>query len=111
MPPAVLGDVVGVLGVAGVVVVHTLLAAVVVRFFRLRLDTQLGWMLYSLLAIPVIYVASALVFLGVLGIGRTLTVDRGTLLAIVWGLPLALGVSLDLFWVPQPEEIERQQGS
>lgn len=110
MSLATVSEVVGVLGVAGVVVVHTLVAAVAVRFFRLRLSTRLGWVLYSLLAIPVVYVASALLFLGVLGIGRTLTVDRGTLLAVVWGLPLALGVSLDLFWVPQPEEIEGQQG-
>lgn len=109
MVPVALGEVVGVVGVAGVVLVHTLLAAVVVRFFRLRLATQLGWVLYSLFVIPLIYVPSALVFLGVLGIGQSLTVDRGTLLALVWGLPLALGVSLDLFWVPQPEEIEGHQ--
>jgi hypothetical protein len=106
MPPATLGAVVGVVGVVGVVIVHTLIAAVVVRFFRLRLETGWGWVLYSALAVPVVYVASALVFLGVLGIGQSLTVDRGTLLALVWGLPLALGVSLDLLWVPQPEEVE-----
>jgi hypothetical protein len=104
-----LADVVSVVGVLGVVVVHTLVAAVVVRFFRLRLATQWGWVVYSLLAVPLVYLVSALVFLGVLGVGQSLTVDRGTLLALVWGLPFALGVSLDLFWVPQPEEVEAGQ--
>jgi len=97
---------VGVVGVVGVVAVHTLVAAVVTRFFRLRLATTVGWVVYTLLAVPVVYVASALVFLGVLGVGQSLTLGRGTLLALVWGLPLALGVSLDLFWVPQPEEVD-----
>jgi len=104
-PLSLVGRAVGVAGVVGVVALHTLVAAVVTRFFRLRLATTAGWVLYTLLAVPVIYVPSALVFLGVLSVGQSLTLDRGTLLALVWGLPFALGVSVDLFWVPQPDEI------
>jgi len=55
-----------------VLVGHTLIAAVCTRFFRLRLETQLGWISYALFIPPVILLASTLVVSGVLGIGPNL---------------------------------------
>ena len=84
---------------------HTLLAAVMTRFFRLRLDTQIGWVLYSLGSIPVALFVSTLVFTGVLNIGPDLgspTVAG----AILIGLPLAIGLTIDLLYVAQPDEVE-----
>jgi hypothetical protein len=84
---------------------HTVLAAVLTRFFRLRLETQVGWVLYSLGVIPVVLFVSTLVFTGVLGIGPDLgspTVAG----AVLIGLPLALGLTIDLLYVAQPEEVD-----
>ncbi|WP_416840490.1 hypothetical protein [Haloferax sp. DFSO52] len=88
-----------------VVGLHTLIAAVMTRFFRLRLKTQWGYVLYALLLIPLVLFFSTLVFSGVLGIG----VDLGSPIAalgVMIGMPLALGFTIDTLYVPPPEEFE-----
>lgn len=85
--------------------VHTALAAVLTRFFRLRMRTRAGWVLYSLGGIPVVLLVSTLVFGGFLGIGP----DLGSPLAVVAlliVLPLGVGFSVDVFWMPPPEEFD-----
>jgi len=90
----------------GLVALNTLIAAVAVRFFRLQLATQWGPVVYTALLVPVVYVVTALIVFGALGVGSGLGLDRGTLLVFFWGVPLSLGVSLDIFWIPPPEEID-----
>lgn len=88
-----------------VLVIHTLIAAVMTRFFRIRLKTQWGSVLYALLLIPVVLLTTTLVFSGVLGIG----VDLGSPAAAVGvmiGMPLALGFTIDVLYIPSPEEYE-----
>jgi len=90
----------------GVVLVgHTLIAAVCTRFFRLRLETQIGWIVYSLTLIPVVLVVSTLVVSGVLRIGPNLG-SPVVVFGIMIGLPLAVGITLDLLYVAQPDEVE-----
>jgi len=89
----------------GVLVGHTLLAAVLTRFFRLRLDTQFGWVIYALTVIPVFLFISTLVFTGVLGIGPNLG-SPTIVFAIMIGLPIAIGLTLDLLYVAQPDEVD-----
>ncbi len=90
----------------GIVLVgHTLIAAVCTRFFRLRLETQIGWVIYSLTLIPVVLVASTLVVSGVLGIGPDLG-SPVVVFGVMIGLPLAVGITLDLLYVAQPDEVE-----
>lgn len=84
---------------------HTLLAAVMTRFFRIRLRTQWGWVVYAVVGIPFVLVVSTLVFTGVLGIG----VDLGTpaaVVAVLVGMPMVLGITVDVLYVPSPEEYE-----
>lgn len=88
-----------------VLVIHTLIAAVMTRFFRIRLKTQWGSVVYALLLIPVVLVTTTLIFSGVLGIG----VDLGSSAAVVGvmvGMPLALGFTIDVLYIPSPEEYD-----
>jgi hypothetical protein len=91
-----------------VLAVHTVVAAVATRFFRLRLDTQAGWIGYSLGLTPVILFASTLVFTGVLGIGPNLGSPIVVFLVMII-LPVALGMTIDLLYVTQPEDVELPQ--
>lgn len=84
---------------------HTLVAAVLTRFFRLRLETQIGWVSYTLGIVPVVLFISTLVMTGPLAIGPNL--GSPTIVFVVMiGFPLALGVTIDLLYVTQPENVE-----
>ncbi|MCU4740729.1 hypothetical protein OB955_07720 [Halobacteria archaeon AArc-m2/3/4] len=93
------------LGLLLIVGVHTFFAAVATRFFRLRLETQWGAAIYSLFLIPVALVASTLILSGALGLGGDLG-SREMVLTVVIVLPLALGYTIDVFWMPHPDEVE-----
>ncbi|MFB6103533.1 MAG: hypothetical protein ABEJ57_00415 [Halobacteriaceae archaeon] len=87
------------------VAVHTAIAVVGVRFLRVRLGTAWAPFVYAVVFIPIVYVPTTILFGGVLGAGGA-TVDPGTLFAVLFVLPLALGLSIDLFWLPAPEAVE-----
>jgi hypothetical protein len=99
-------SVVGLVAFGVVLLVHTLLAAVTTRFFRLRLETQWGYVVYSFLVIPVVLLATSLVFFGVLGIDGGLDLRPPAFLGIAVALPLALGFTIDTLYVPAPEEYD-----
>ena len=63
-----MASVVGVVLFVVVLLLHTLLAAITTRFFRLRLKTQWGYVVYTFLITPVVLLATSLVFFGVLRI-------------------------------------------
>lgn len=92
----------------GIVVgIHTLLAAVLTRFFRIRLDSQWGSAVYVLILIPIVLVAGTLFFAGVLNIGSGITLQsRVLVLSALVGLPMALGVTIDVLYMTPPEEYE-----
>ncbi len=89
-----------------IILVNTVITAVVIRFFRLRLSTKWGAVVYSLLLVPLVYVATTILLSGAVGLGGTGIRDRGTALILVWVLPFTLGLSIDLFWMPPPEEVD-----
>ena len=89
----------------GVLAFHTLLAAVLTRFFRIRMKTHAGAIVYALIGIPAVLVATTLVFSGVLGIG----LDLGSpvaVLGVMVGMPLVLGLTIDVLYVPAPDEYD-----
>lgn len=92
-----------VVGLAFIVGVHTVIASILVRFFRLRLDTRGGMVAFSLILVPVA-LAVSLLFLGQLPIFGG--VDRQTVMLVTILMPLLLGFAIDLFWMPTPEEVE-----
>jgi hypothetical protein len=91
-------------GISVVVAVHTFLTVAGTRFFRLQMNTRWGAALYAALFVPLLLVVSTLALTGALGIGAD--VGRGTAVLLVLVVPLVLGFSLDLFWLPSPEEVE-----
>ena len=98
-------SVLGLLGLAVIVAVHTAIAAVATRLLRVRLDSQWGPVVYAVILIPVVLVVSTLVLTGVLGLGPNLG-DTGTALFVLVAVPLALGVTIDYVWMPAPEDVE-----
>jgi hypothetical protein len=98
-------SIIGLVVFGGVLVGHTLLAAVLTRFFRLRLKTQFGWVVYALTLIPVVLFLSTLIFTGVLGLGPNLG-SPTVVFGVMIGLPIAVGLTLDLLYVAQPGEVE-----
>ncbi|WP_129112905.1 hypothetical protein [Halegenticoccus tardaugens] len=88
-----------------VLVFHTVVAAVMTRYFRIRLNTQIGAVVYSLFLIPVVLFLSTLVFSGVFGIGVDLG-SPGAAFGVMIGMPLALGFTIDVLYVPSPDEYE-----
>jgi hypothetical protein len=94
-----------------IIAVNTLVAAVTIRFFRLRLSTQWGAVLYTAIFVPVIYLVTTILLSGFIGFGGSGVADRGTALILVWVIPFTLAVSLDIFWLPAPEEIDLPEGT
>jgi hypothetical protein len=94
---------VGVAILVVVLAVHTLLAAVMSRYFRLQLKTQLGWVVYSLLIIPVVLLVVTLVTGQIV---PPLLDDRVAVIGLLVGMPLALGFTIDVLYVPAPEEYD-----
>ncbi|MFC7046909.1 hypothetical protein ACFQH6_17220 [Halobacteriaceae archaeon GCM10025711] len=92
-------------GLGVIVVLHTVMAAVGARFFRLQMKTRWGAVIYTVLLVPLAYVPTTIVLGGVLGLGGGLFSDQSALVYI-WALPFFLGYSIDLFWMPPPEEAD-----
>ncbi len=90
---------------AAVLALHTVLAAVMTRFFRIRMKTRWGSALYALLLIPPVLVVSTLVFSGLFGIGIDLG-NSAMAVGVMVGMPLALGYTIDVLYVPAPEEYD-----
>lgn len=89
-------------GVGIFVVLHTAIAAVGARFFRVTLASRWGSVVYTALLVPLVYVATTLV-LGTIGLGAGAFDDTGSLIVVTWAFPFFLGWSIDLFWMPPPE--------
>ena len=94
-----------VVGLMAMISVHTLVAAVATRFFRIRLKSTWGPAVYTLFLVPLGLVASTLLLSGPLGIGADLG-SPGMALMLLVVAPLALGYTIDVFWMPHPDEVE-----
>jgi ABC-type glycerol-3-phosphate transport system permease component len=92
-------------GVGFIVLLHTAIAAFGARFFRVTLSTRWGSLVYTFVLVPLVYVPTTIV-LGSLGLGAGAFADTGQLIVVTWAFPFFLGWSIDLFWLPAPEELE-----
>lgn len=97
-----LGEALGLLLMIGA---HTLFAAVATRFLRIRLETWWGTLVYVLFLIPLALLVSTLVLSGPLGLGPNLG-SQEMVFTVVIALPLVLGYTIDVFWMPHPDEVE-----
>ena len=92
-------------GLLVIVLVNSALAALMTRFFRVRLRTLWGSAIYVVLLVPVVLVGVVLVLSGVLGLGGNVG-SPGTVVALTIFVPLAIGATFDYFWMPAPDEVE-----
>jgi len=92
-------------GLAFMVFVHTAAVALLTRFFRVRMHTRWGGLVYALSLSPFVLVAGTLFFSGVLALGPDLG-SVGAVVMIVIALPMALGLTFDYIWMPAPDEVD-----
>ena len=96
----------GFASLVALVAFHTLVAGVTTRFFRLRLKTSWGWVVYTAVLTPMLLFVSTLFFTGIgVGTGVDLVSPAVVVSALVF-LPIVLGVAIDYLYVPPPEEYE-----
>ena len=98
-------SVAGIIGLLVIVLVNSAVTALMTRFFRVRLHTRWGSIVYSLLLCPVVMVVLVLVLSGVFRLGANLGSPTTVMLVTVL-IPLAIGVTFDYFWMPAPDEVE-----
>jgi len=99
---------VSVLALVGLVVVvglNTAIAAVATRFLRIRLNTGWGTAIYVVLVVPFLLLVSTIVLTGILGLGAGLG-DRTASIVVAFVIPAVVGISLDVFWMPHPDDVE-----
>jgi hypothetical protein len=94
----------GVIQLFIIIAVNTAATALLTRFFRVRLKTNWGPVIYAILLIPIVLVIITQI-LGGLGFGFDLGGAR-LVVGITIVLPLALGITFDYFWMPAPDEVE-----
>jgi hypothetical protein len=98
-------DVVDAIGLVVILGVNSAVAAVMTRFFRVRLDTDWGTVLYLIFFGPIVLLLLTLVFSGLLGLGPNIGVPA-LVIVLTIVLPLSIGISFDFFWMPAPEEVD-----
>lgn len=99
---------VSILAVAGLAVVlglHTAIAALLTRFFRVHLHTTWGTLLYTALVVPFVLLVSTILMSGVLRIGPDLGGAEAALFVMVI-VPFFIGVTIDYAWMPSPGEVD-----
>jgi hypothetical protein len=94
----------GVIQVFIIIAINTAAAALMTRFFRVRLKTDWGPIVFAIFLIPVVLTILTQI-LGGLGFGFDLGGAR-LVVGITIVLPLALGITFDYFWMPAPEEVD-----
>ena len=94
---------VGVVGLLLIVGVNTAIAALLTRFFRVRLDTRWGPVVFTLFITPVVLLVPTLL------LGSVVPFDLGSsaaVIAVALLLPLTFGIAFDYLWMPSPDEVE-----
>lgn len=96
-------SVLGVLPAVVLLAVNTLAAALLTRLFRVRLETNWGAAVFVAFLVPVVLTLTTIAVGAVAGPALG---SRGLVVGLFVLLPLALGVTVDVFWMPAPAEVE-----
>ena len=99
-------SVLGIVGLLVIVLLNSAMTALMTRFFRVRLKTRWGSLLYALLLCPVAMFVVLLVLSGPLPFGDGLSLGPGPTLFLTIAVPLAVGMTFDYVWMPAPDEVE-----
>jgi hypothetical protein len=96
-----IADVVGLLVILGV---NSGAAALLTRFFRVRLNTRWGAALYAVL-LGALVLTTLTIVLGGAGLGPNLG-NPAAVVGLTVILPLATGIAFDYFWMPAPDDVD-----
>lgn len=83
--------------------VNTAIAALLTRVFRVRLDTTWGAAVFVAFFVPVLQLIPVIVVGSLAGPNLQ---SPALVLGLLVALPLAIGVTIDVFWMPAPEDVE-----
>ncbi|MFC7076989.1 MULTISPECIES: hypothetical protein [Haloarcula] len=100
--------VVDVIGLLVIVLANSVVTALMTRFFRVRLNTKWGGLVYAVLLCPVVMFVIVLVLSGIFSLGGNLG-SRSLALLVTIAIPLAIGMTFDYVWMPAPDEVELPQ--
>ncbi|MFW5950442.1 MAG: hypothetical protein ACOCR6_03815 [archaeon] len=92
------------IGLAVIVLTNTAIAALLTRFFRVRLQTDWAGPLYAFGLGSLSLLVTTLVLAGFLTMGPNLG-SPGVVVGVTILTPLALGMAIDYFWMPAPEDV------
>jgi hypothetical protein len=98
-------SVVSVVGLLIIVGINAGVAALMTRFFRVRLDTDWGPVVFAILIEPVVLTLLVLILSGIVGLGGNLG-SAGLAFGLTVILPMTLGVAFDYFWMPAPDDVD-----
>lgn len=98
-------SVVDAIGLATIVLGNTAIAALLTRFFRVRMTTTWAGAVYAVLSGSLALLVSTLVLGGFLGLGPDLASPAAVVGLTIVG-PLAVGITIDYVWMPAPEDVE-----
>jgi hypothetical protein len=98
-------SIVGLIELGVLVLANTALAAVATRLFRNRMNTAWGSATYAVLGGGFILLMSTLVLSGIFGIGGNVGTRYNAVLLTI-AMPLLLGITIDYFWMPSPDDVE-----
>lgn len=90
-------------GLFVILLANTAIAALMTRFFRVRLHTGWGSVIYTFLLIPVVLVITTIVLGTILGPDLG---SAGAVLTLTVVAPGSIGVAFDYFWMPSPDEVD-----
>lgn len=91
----------GLLELVVLLALQTSIAALAVRFVRVRFDSRVATVVFVLLLVPIALTLSTFLFSGIVGLGTDLG-SRRTAVYLVIAVPLALGLAIDYLWMPAP---------
>lgn len=91
------------LGLLFIVGLNSAVAALVTRFFRVRLKTQWGSVVYTALVVPLLLIGSTMVLGSFVGPNLG---GPATVLGVAVLTPFAVGVTFDYIWMPAPEDVD-----
>lgn len=83
--------------------VNTAITALMTRFFRVRLKSSWGPVVFALLLIPPVLVILTQI-MSAAGFGFDIGSPR-LVIGLLVLLPVTIGVAFDYFWMPAPEEV------
>ena len=96
---------VGLAGLLVIVLLNSAVTALMTRFFRVRLKTRWGSVVYSILLCPFVMFVVFMLF-AILGFGAGLNLSNGLAVGVGIVLPLVVGMTFDYVWMPSPDEVE-----